>query len=102
VLGHLATVRELSWSRQDTECCGGGGLVPKTAPATADAMARRRLAEVAAAGGGTVVTSCGTCAFLLRRNQPASVDVLDLPTAVAQLAEIAVEPPAATDDTTAG
>jgi len=92
VLAQIATVREFGWSRQDTECCGGGGLLPKTAPSTADAMARRRLAEVAAKGGGTVVTSCGTCAFMLRRNTPASVEVADLPAAIAQLTETPVEP----------
>jgi len=92
VLAQIANVREFGWSRQDTECCGGGGLLPKTAPSTADAMARRRLQEVAAAGGGTVVTSCGTCAFMLRRNTPASVEVADLPTAIAQLTETPVEP----------
>jgi Fe-S oxidoreductase len=102
VLGQVAVVRELGWSRQDTECCGGGGLLPKTAPSTADAMARRRLAEVAAAGGGTVVTSCGTCAFMLRRNTPASVEVADLPTAITTLAEIPVEPPRGGGDTTHG
>jgi len=102
VLGQVATVREFGWNRQDTECCGGGGLLPKTAPSTADAMARRRLAEVAAAGGGTVVTSCGTCAFMLRRNAPASVEVADLPTAVAQLSDTAVALPPASDDSTYG
>jgi dimethylglycine catabolism B len=102
VLAQVADVRELGWSRHDTECCGGGGLLPKTAPSTADAMARRRLAEVAAAGGGTVVTSCGTCAFMLRRNTPASVEVADLPTAIATLTEIPVEPLRVSDDTTFG
>ncbi len=87
VLGRLAELRELSWSGTDTECCGGGGLLPKTAPATADAMARRRLAEVAASGGGTVVTACGTCTFMLRRNAPDSVEVSDLATAVAALTD---------------
>lgn len=95
VLSRLAEVRELTWSGTDTECCGGGGLLPKTMPATADAMARRRLAEVAAAGGGLVVTSCGTCAFMLKRNAPASVEVADLPTAIARLTDTPVTAPAA-------
>lgn len=94
VLRRLANVRELTWAREDTECCGGGGLLPKTMPAIADGMARRRLAEVATAGGGLVVTSCGTCAFMLRRNAPASVEVADLPTAIAMLTDTAVTAPA--------
>jgi Fe-S oxidoreductase len=94
VLGRVAEVRELSWCRGDTECCGGAGVLPKTLPTTADAMARRRLAEVAAHGGGLVVTSCATCTFMLKRNAPAGVEVADLSTAVAQLTDTAFEPPA--------
>lgn len=82
VLQTVADVREFAWSHADTECCGGGGLLPKTMPDVADAMARRRLREVAKGGGGTVVTSCGTCAFMLKSNAPSGVDVCDLPTAV--------------------
>jgi Fe-S oxidoreductase len=93
VLGQLAELRELSWSRTDTECCGGGGLLPKTMPTTADAMAKRRLAEVSSQGGGLVVTSCATCTFMLKRNAPRGVDVADLPAAVALLAEIPVTAP---------
>jgi Fe-S oxidoreductase len=78
LLGRVAQVRELAWSHKDTECCGGGGLLPKTMPRVADAMARRRLAEVADAGGGTVVTSCGTCKHMLARNAPDGVIVRDL------------------------
>lgn len=78
LLARVATVREFAWSGKDTECCGGGGVLPKTMPDVADAMARRRLGEVAAAGGGTVVTSCGTCKVMLARNAPAGVVVRDL------------------------
>ena len=84
-LGRVADVREFSWGKTDTECCGGGGLLPKTKPLVADQMARRRLGEIGAKGGGLVVTSCGTCAFMLRRNAPDSVEVADLPTALAML-----------------
>ena len=79
VLSRVANVMELSGSRAETECCGGAGLLPKTMPEVADQMARRRLREVAARGGGTVVTSCATCAFMLRRNAPSGVVVHDLP-----------------------
>lgn len=78
VLGRVVDVQEFAWARADTECCGGGGLLPKTMPTVADDMARRRLREVAQAGGGTVVTSCGTCKHMLARNAPAGVTVRDL------------------------
>jgi Fe-S oxidoreductase len=97
-LAQLVEVRELAWNRTDTECCGGGGLLPKTMPLVADQMAKRRLGEVQAAGGGMVVTSCATCAFMLRRNAPASVEVANLATAIAQLSETAFTVPAAAGD----
>ena len=99
-LAQLAEVRELAWHKGDTECCGGGGLLPKTMPLVADQMSKRRLAEVASAGGGLVVTSCATCAFMLERNAPPSVEVSDLATAMARLSETPYTPPAspATDD----
>jgi Fe-S oxidoreductase len=93
-LAQLVEVREFGWSKTDTECCGGGGLLPKTMPLVADQMAKRRLAEVQATGGGMVVTSCATCAFMLKRNAPASVEVANLATAMAQLSEIPYTPPA--------
>jgi len=79
LLERVAEVRELSWSKQDTDCCGGGGLLPKTMPEVADAMARKRLRDVAQRGGGTVVTASPTCAFMLKQNAPDGVAVYDLP-----------------------
>lgn len=92
-LGQLAELREFAWNRQDTECCGGGGLLPKTMPLVADQMSKRRLAEVQATGGGMVVTSCATCAFMLKRNAPPTVEVANLATAMAQLSETPFVPP---------
>ncbi len=79
VLSRVAQVREFAWSKSDTECCGGAGVLPKTMPDVADAMAARRLKDIAARGGGTVVTSCATCSFMLKRNAPTGVEVADLP-----------------------
>ncbi len=93
VLAAVAEVRELSWHGTDTECCGGGGLLPKTSPLVADQMAKRRLSEVLARGGGLVVTSCATCTFMLKRNAPDSVEVADLATAVAQLTDTEYQAP---------
>ena len=97
-LAQLVEVREFGWNKTDTECCGGGGLLPKTMPLVADQMAKRRLAEVQATGGGMVVTSCATCAFMLKRNAPASIEVANLATAMAQLSEIPYTPPAGPPD----
>jgi fumarate reductase (CoM/CoB) subunit B len=98
-LAQLVEVREFGWSKRDTECCGGGGLLPKTMPLVADQMSKRRLHEVQSTGGGMVVTSCATCAFMLKRNAPASVEVANLATAIAQLSETSYTPPTSlTDD----
>jgi Fe-S oxidoreductase len=94
VLSAIAEVRELAWNGRDAECCGGGGLLPKTMPLVADQMAKRRLSEVQARGGGMVVTSCATCTFMLKRNAPDAVEVADLATAVAQLTDTPFSPPA--------
>ena len=72
--------------------------MPKTMPLVADQMSKRRLAEVHAGGGGLVVTSCATCAFMLKRNAPASVEVANLATAMSLLSQT---PFAAPDTTTA-
>jgi len=97
-LAQLAEVREFSWNKSDTECCGGGGLLPKTMPLVADQMSKRRLAEVQATGGGMVVTSCATCTFMLSRNAPPSVEVANLATAMARLSETPFTPPVSSPD----
>ncbi len=48
-------------------------------------MDRRRLREVAREGGGTVVTSCGTCKHMLARNAPDGVQVKDVLAVVEEL-----------------
>jgi Fe-S oxidoreductase len=97
-LAQLVEVRELAWNKTDTECCGGGGLLPKTMPLVADQMSKRRLAEVQSTGGGLVVTSCATCTFMLERNAPPSVEVLNLASAMARISETPFTPPAAPAD----
>lgn len=83
VLSRIAELRDFDWSHSDAECCGGAGLLPKTDPDTADNMARRRMREVAHRGGGTIVTACATCTYMLRSNAPSGVKVRDLAAFVA-------------------
>jgi Fe-S oxidoreductase len=97
-LSQLVEVREFGWSKTDTECCGGGGLLPKTMPLVADQMSKRRLAEVQSTGGGMVVTSCATCTFMLQRNAPPSVQVANLATAMAEISGTPYTPPPLDDE----
>jgi Fe-S oxidoreductase len=59
-------ITEFPRRRETADCCGGGGAVPDTDPATAAAVARRRLAELGRPeGAATVVTACPTCRKML-------------------------------------
>jgi len=78
LLSRVAVVKEFAWNKSDTECCGGAGMLPKTMPSAADDMSRRRLREIAEAGGKTVVTSCATCKHMLARNAPDGIEVREL------------------------
>jgi Fe-S oxidoreductase len=84
LLSRVADVKEFAWCKTDTECCGGGGLLPKTMPEVASRMARKRLRQVSAQGGGIVATSCATCQYMLQKNAPAGVTVRDLVELVAE------------------
>lgn len=79
VLAGVAKIKDFYYSHTETECCGGAGLLPKTAPKTSDSMAKHRMKELSESGGGDVVTSCGTCAFMLKSNSTENVTVYDLP-----------------------
>jgi dimethylglycine catabolism B len=70
-----APVGEFERARQEADCSGGGGILPRTMPETSATIADQRRAEHDRLGGGTVVTAC---AGSLRRFQKSGVDVVDL------------------------
>jgi Fe-S oxidoreductase len=74
----IAEVREFSRARNESECSGGGGLLPTTMPETANAIASARLAEVREAGAATVVTACPTCSRMLDRDHIVARDIIDV------------------------
>lgn len=69
--------KEFFYSREEAECCGGGGLVPQTFPEAAATQAKRRLSEAELFEVDLVVTACATCKRMLARQNP-EVEVLDL------------------------
>jgi Fe-S oxidoreductase len=62
-------------------CSGAGGLLPTTMPVVASAIARARIEEHEAAGGGALVTGCAKSLLAFRRT---GVDVDDLYTWLAR------------------
>lgn len=65
---------EFERRREDARCSGGGGLLPLTMPETSQAIARSRVAEHEAQGGGTVVTACASSLKKLRKEGAKAVD----------------------------
>ncbi len=65
---------EMTSNRQDTICCGSGGIVSMIDPDLCTGRAQRRMAEFAQTGADTCVTSCMACAQrLARTGQPGQV-----------------------------
>jgi len=70
-------VLEFSSNRENSYCCGAGGLVPQNAPETSAAIAKKRLEEVYDSPTSMVITACATCVHNLRKNAP-SLEVMDV------------------------
>lgn len=73
---------ELPWADKGGWCSGGGGLLPRTAPDTAAAIASELIDQVRGVGAQTVVTACPRCHAQLSAAAPATdapaVRVIDL------------------------
>lgn len=87
---------EFSRNRGESECSGGGGLLPITMPSTASAIADHRLTEVKEAHADTVVTSCSSCKKQLTRDGVTAVDLIELLNAATTPATTAATTPATT------
>jgi Fe-S oxidoreductase len=65
-------------SREKADCCGAGGLLPRTYPEVARAMAMSRADELRGTGAGAVVTSCPGCLQALRGAGLDAADVVEI------------------------
>lgn len=83
ILQHLTGRAPLEFvrTRAESECSGGGGLLPLTFPEASQAIADARIAEHREAGGGRLVTACGGA---LHRFRSRGEDAVDLVSLVAQ------------------
>ena len=75
---------EFARRRERATCSGAGGLLPATMPETARDIAETRLDEHDEAGGGRIVTACGSSLLAFRRRGRAPID--DMVTWIARAA----------------
>jgi Fe-S oxidoreductase len=68
-------------TRETSDCCGASGLLPRTFPEVARAMAMTRADELRSAGTDVVVTACPACRSSL---QGAGLEVRDVVEVVAE------------------
>jgi dimethylglycine catabolism B len=62
--------------REKAHCSGAGGSLPVTMPAEASAIARSRIEEHEADGGGTLVTACASSLLHFRRGNARAIDLV--------------------------
>lgn len=67
---------EFDRRREGARCSGAGGLLPVTMPETSREIARARVAEHDAAGGGTVVTGCASSLKTFRKQGAKAIDLV--------------------------
>ncbi|MEJ2725061.1 MAG: (Fe-S)-binding protein [Deltaproteobacteria bacterium] len=72
---------ELSRIRENSFCCGGGGLVPTGFPSLSDELAEQRASEMKATGADLLVSSCPACKENLKiaaKKMKKGAEVLDI------------------------
>lgn len=67
---------EFERRREDARCSGAGGLLPVTMPEVSKTIARGRVAEHDAQGGGTVVTACASSLQTFRKQGATAIDLV--------------------------
>jgi Fe-S oxidoreductase len=77
-------VLELERHHASSYCCGACAGVKQTVPEAAATAARNRLAELADTPTTTLISGCGGCSQHLGQHAPASQQVVDLLTLLAQ------------------
>jgi Fe-S oxidoreductase len=67
---------EFERRREDARCSGAGGLLPVTMPEVSKKIAKGRVAEHDAQGGGTVVTACASSLQTFRKQGATAIDLV--------------------------
>jgi Fe-S oxidoreductase len=69
---------EFERRREDGRCSGAGGLLPVTMPEVSRTIAKQRIAEHEAHGGGTIVTACASSLKTFRKQGANAVDLVSV------------------------
>ena len=89
ILSHIKGIqfKELSISRENSFCCGGGGLLPTGFPEFSDDLARARISEIKGMGAKLLVSACPAC----KENLKIAAKKLKLGAKVIDIAEMVNE-----------
>lgn len=68
---------EFLLNRENSYCCGGGGLLPVSSPETADTITKNRIAQFRETGAELLVTSCPTCVQRFRKFGAPALSLVD-------------------------
>jgi heterodisulfide reductase subunit D len=75
-------LKEFSHNREQADCCGGGGALPKTFPSFTEEIAQRRLDDTSALAVEMLVSACPNCklhfANVHSRSTNGGFEILDL------------------------
>lgn len=69
-------IHEFKWSREETECCGGGGLVPEINPPLSREIAKNRLRDVREEY--EIVTPCPHCRKIFTEEKRKTSDIVEI------------------------
>ncbi len=85
---------EMSHKREHSDCCGGGGALPKTFPDLAEEITRRRLVDVQRTSVHYLVSACPNCKFHFSEAQSMNddwgIEVLDVMDLLAKALKVQV------------
>lgn len=79
---HPGNIKEFSWNKDKTYCCGGGGLVEIAAHDTAAGIARKRMREYREVKPDVLISACPVCVDQFRKFDR-TIRVVDIATALA-------------------
>ncbi len=68
---------EFQWSKEEANCCGGGGAVPLTNPDTSSKIGKKRMEEFKLTGADKLLTACPSCVRWLKKADE-RIEVIDI------------------------